>query len=347
MARTTVTELADCIRNLGLEGSVAGVHSNVSKVGPVERSPLSDAEKERGLRPMAKTIINGFVEGLGPDGTLFVPTHSGYYVGGYMPEQLRKAREEGPDGNKRTVLVDDGFYRPETSPSKVGAMTQAVVWDDRSVRSMHPTHSTAAIGAEAEYLTGGHAPDSEPVGIQNAFAKTVGLDGYILFIGRILESNTSLHAYETLFLPRLGEYFGGTGAVEVDGVRRFVNFTWSPTLHRDFYAQPSRQTKAIEEMEKSGLMKTGKFGQAEVLYFKAKDMAAYFAQEIFPNKPDILFCDSADTCGIEFTCDCGRQVLKKFYGKGDGWDSEKIKADMDPQFLALMEPGCHRVSEKA
>lgn len=345
MAKCTVTELADCIRNIGLEGSVVGVHSNVSKVGPVERSPLSDAEKERGLRPMAKTIINGFVEGLGPDGTLFVPTHSGHYVGGYMPEQLRKTTREGPDGKKQRVLTDDGFYRPETSLSTVGALTQAVIWDDRSVRSMHPTHSTAAIGAEAGYLTGGHAPHTEPVGIQNAFAKAVGLDGYILFIGDILESNTSLHAYETLLLPRLGEYFGGTGAAEVDGVRRFFNFTWSPTLHRDFYSQPSRPTKAIEEMKKSGLMKTGRFGQAEVYYFKAKDMAAYFAREVFPVKPDILFCDSADTCGIEFTCDCGRQVLRKRYAAGEGWDSGKIRADMDPQFLALMEPGFHRVPE--
>ncbi|MBL8026651.1 MAG: AAC(3) family N-acetyltransferase, partial [Fibrobacteres bacterium] len=244
----------------------------------------------------------------------------------------------------RTVL-DDGYYHVDKSPSLVGALTQAVLQDDRHIRSWHPSHSIAAIGKEADYLVKGHTPLSQPVGIHNAFSKTVGLDGIILFIGDTLKSNTTFHAYETLFMPALAPYFGGTVAVEWDGLKQLINNSWAPNLHRDFYDEAKRKTRAINAMRDSGLLKESKLGRGVVYYFNAKEMAKYFAEVIFPKEPDILFCNTKETCTAAYDCKNSCEIIKHLYAKKDGsYDADKIKAGYDKQFVDMMKPGQVRVS---
>lgn len=345
MAKRTTQELADELRKCGLEGKAVGVHSNLTSIGLIAETPVSASEEKRGLNPIAKTVINAFMDAVGPKGTFFVPTHSCNFIGNYAPANLKIEVEKDAEGKvvKRT-LVDDGYYRKETSPSLVGALTQSVIWDDRALRSAHPSHSIAAVGKDAEYLVQGHDPFSQPVGIHNAFTKTIGLDGVILFIGDTLKSNTSFHAYETLILPEAAEYFAGAVAAEWKGLKRLFNQTWAPNLHRDFYDEHKRKTRAITAMRNSGLLKESTLGRGTVYYFSAKEMANYFTEKVFPVEPDILFCNTPTTCGANYDCSNSVAILKSLYAKSDGsWDAGKIRTNMDKEYVRLLKPGEQRI----
>jgi aminoglycoside N3'-acetyltransferase len=345
MAKRSMQELSEALRKFGLEGKTVGVHSNLTSIGLVADTPVSLAEEKRGLNPIAKTIINALIEAIGPQGTFFVPTHSCNFIGNYAPSNLKIDLEKDAEGKVvKRALIDDGYYNKEKSPSLVGALTQSVIWDDRAVRSEHPTHSIAAIGKEAGYLVRGHDPFAMPVGIHNAFTKVIGLDGIILFIGDTLKSNTSFHAYETLVLPDAAEYFAGAAAAEWKGLKRLFHQAWVPNLHRDFYDEHKRKTRAINAMRDSGLLKEGVLGRGVAYYFSAKDMAKYFSEKVFPAEPDILFCNTPDTCGAGYDCKNSAGILKHLYAKKDGsWDSDKIKSRMDKQYLELLKPGDRRI----
>ena len=346
MAKRTAQELAEDIRRTGVEGRVAGVHSNLMSLGLIEPTPVSAEEEAAGLSPIAKTVINAFLAAVGREGTFFVPTHSCNFIGNYAPSNRKVEVKKDENGNVRsTTLVDDGYYDPAKSPSLVGALTQALLADRRARRSGHPTHSIAAIGKETEYLIRGHDARAQPVGIHNAFTKTVGLDGVILFIGDTVESNTTFHAYETVMLPALAEYFSGTAAVEMDGVKRLINMTWVPNLHRDFYAGKKRRTRAIEAMRASGLLKEGRIGRGGACWFEAKPMARYFAEQVFPREPDILFCARKEDCSLGYECGHVIRIMKSLYAGPDGkWDAAKITGGYDRTYAAMLKPGVVRVS---
>jgi aminoglycoside N3'-acetyltransferase len=334
MKTWTQHELADQLSALGLKGKVAGIHSKLSAVGEIAPSPVTPEEEKKGMRPFAKTLINAFLEALGPKGTLFVPSHSLNTIGNFNAAKART--EEGK-------VLDDGYYNPEKSPSTVGSFSQSVVADERAVRSLHPTHSTASIGPEAEYLARHHTPRAQPVGIYSAFAKSVGLDGLILFVGDVLNTNTMFHAYETLLLPKLAPYFPGAAAADYRGFKRFFMQEWVPHLHRDFYAQQKRETRAFARMREAGLLHQAKLGDGPLNYYHAKEAARFFAEEVFPDEPDILFCKDASTCSLLQDCMQVERILKYLYGKKDGWDSAKIKSNMSREFLNLIKPGMRRL----
>jgi hypothetical protein len=241
------------------------------------------------------------------------------------------------------VILDDGYYRAESTPSTVGSFTQSVLADNRTLRSLHPTHSIAAIGHEAAYLVKGHDHTAQPVGIMNAFTKLIGLDGIVMFIGPVLGSNTTFHAYETLMLPALSEYLIGVAAAEIGGVKRLVAQTWVPHFHRDFYSEGKRLTRAWKRLKDAGLLHEMQLGDGTVYWYEAKKTARFFAEEVFPFEPDILFCDSPEKCNNLYDCATTIGWLKELYATSNGWSKEKIIKGMDSQFLQLLKDGSQRV----
>ncbi len=98
-------------------------------------------------------------------------------------------------------------------------------------------------------------------------------------------------------------------------------------------------------MRNSGLLKEGKLGRGIVYYFNAKEMAKYFTEKVFPVEPDILFCNTPDTCGINYDCKNSVDIFKYLYADKNGaWDSGKIKSGIDKQYLELLKPGEKRIS---
>ena len=155
------TELAA----LGLRrGHHVLIHSSLSSLGRVAGG--------------APAVARALLDVVGPEGTVLAPTLTGN-------EHI------GPD----TRLVFD----PAGSPCWTGRIAETVRTWPAAVRSLHPTHSVAAVGAAAARLTEGHEDCVTPCGPGSPYARLAAdPDGAILLLGCDHESNTTLHHVEEL-----------------------------------------------------------------------------------------------------------------------------------------------------
>lgn len=150
------------LRALGLRwGGLVLVHSSLSALGSVVGG--------------APTMIRALLEVMGPEGTVVLPTHSWDEMeAGCRTFDVRRTR------------------------SCVGAITEAFRSWPGAVRSLHPTHSVAAIGPLADWLTAGHELCKTPCGPGTPYARILDHDGQILFLGADLNSNTAFHTIEAV-----------------------------------------------------------------------------------------------------------------------------------------------------
>jgi aminoglycoside 3-N-acetyltransferase len=164
---TTITQhdITHGLRELGLRnGDRALVHSALSSFGHVEGG--------------ADAVIDALLETVGPAGTLLVPTLTG-------SEEL--SPENPPVFDSAQTPCWTGRI-PETSRQRPDA-----------IRSLHPTHSVAAIGADAAMLTRDHLDSITPCDALSPYGKLAQLaNGYILLLGVDHESNTTMHHIEEL-----------------------------------------------------------------------------------------------------------------------------------------------------
>ena len=108
--------------------AVVLVHSSLSKCGFIKGG--------------AEAVISSLEEWLGT-GTLAMPSHTYCY----------------PDQNGNSEIYDG-----RQTHSRVGAITEAF-WRQPAVkRSLHPTHSLAARGVDAQFLTSRHEECETPCG---------------------------------------------------------------------------------------------------------------------------------------------------------------------------------------
>jgi aminoglycoside N3'-acetyltransferase len=152
------TALVTQLRALGvMQGQVLLVHSSFRALRPVEGGPHG--------------VLEGLCEALGPEGTLVMPSWTGW---------------------------DDLPFDPRTTPASkdLGVLPDTLWRLPGARRSAHP-FAFAALGPEAERIVDGpmtippHAPDS-PVDRVRA------LDGRVLLLGVGHEANTTLHLAELL-----------------------------------------------------------------------------------------------------------------------------------------------------
>lgn len=157
MVSRTVTrqDIAAGLRAMGLwEEDGVMVHSSLSSMGYVEGG--------------APAVVEAFLEVLGPEGTLMVPTftHSG-----------------------------TEYFDPLESPSRNGAITEAARRFPGAVRSLHPTHAVTVIGPDAEALV---RDDLE----RGALGKDCAVDrlarrgGWVLLLGVDHQANSTIHIGE-------------------------------------------------------------------------------------------------------------------------------------------------------
>lgn len=122
------------------------------------------------------TLVDAFREVLGESGTLIVPTLTYSYVS-----------------------VENPVFDYVNTPSCVGAISEYVRKLPDAIRSVHPTHSCAAIGGRAKEFTCDHYLDNTPVGIHSPFYKLQKAGGKILMLGCGIGCNTSMHGVEEAF----------------------------------------------------------------------------------------------------------------------------------------------------
>jgi aminoglycoside 3-N-acetyltransferase len=123
-------------------------------------------------------VIALLIEALGPSGTLLIPALSYAYVNEHQP-----------------------LFDPDWTSTCIGVIPETFRRLPGVMRSVHPTHSVCATGAQASQLLSRHHLDTTPVGPNSPFSLLPKFGGKILMLGCGLRPNTSMHGVEELVRP--------------------------------------------------------------------------------------------------------------------------------------------------
>jgi aminoglycoside 3-N-acetyltransferase len=220
----TRAKLLEQLRGLGVaEGMDLLVHSSLRRIGPVEGK--------------ADGVIDALLEAIGPDGTLILPTHTWQQISTGQP-----------------------VFHVERTPSCVGALTEVFRQRPGAIRSLHPTHSVAAIGPRAAHYTEGQLDATTPCPADSAYGRICRTGrGHILLLGVTLMHNTTLHALE--------EEVGLPGLL-YDRPRRLTvidaegnQHTMDVRDHRDDYRQYKYWLDLEIPLHQAGILAFGRTGR--------------------------------------------------------------------------------------
>lgn len=226
------------------------VHSSMKAVGSVENG--------------ADTVLDAFMDYM-KDGLLVFPTHTW----AQMNEEYN-------------------IFDPETEPSCVGLLSNLFRRHPGVLRSLHPTHSVAAYGADAAAFVSGEERWDTPCPRGGCWGKLYDRKAKVLFLGCSLRSNTFLHGVEEWnhVAMRLAETRQPLKVRMPDG-------TLADTpQHRHFNAQcdvSDHYGKMLEPFLYLGIAKKGRIGAAESYLCDACGMAD--VTSVFLKRCPDLFLD--------------------------------------------------------
>lgn len=101
-----------------------------------------------------------------------------------------------PTMSWRFVKPNNPFFDEQATPSNVGALTELFRTRYATHRSLHPTHSGAALGRAAADITGEHHLEATPCGDRSPFGKLVAHDGWVVMFGISMDCCTLVHHVE-------------------------------------------------------------------------------------------------------------------------------------------------------
>ncbi|MGF1723047.1 AAC(3) family N-acetyltransferase [Vibrio kyushuensis] len=151
--------LIDDLNRVGINpNGVLLVHSSMKAIGTVEGG--------------ADTVLDALSEFMS-NGLLLLPTHS---------------------WDKHNLT--DGIFDPDKEPSCVGVLSELFRNRTGVIRSLHPTHSVAALGNNAEQFIAGEEKATSPCPRDGVWGKLYDADAQILLLGCPLTRNTYIHGME-------------------------------------------------------------------------------------------------------------------------------------------------------
>lgn len=102
------------------------------------------------------------------------------------------------DGSMHASLTSDRHFDQRETPTNLGKIPEAFRRHPEARRSLHPTHSLAAIGQAAEMLVADHHLAGSSFGKGSPMAKLLDTDGYLLGLGTDLGKVTFYHSLEEI-----------------------------------------------------------------------------------------------------------------------------------------------------
>lgn len=233
--------------NIDSEGTII-IHSSMKSIGEIEGQ--------------ADTVLDAFSEFM-KDGLLVFPTHTWAHI-----------NEEQPK-----------FYVEET-PTNIGILTELFRKRPDVIRSLHPTHSVAALGDGAEEFVAGDEQFNTPIARGSSWGKLLDREAKILLVGVDLTRNTFIHGIEEwVDIPnRLTDHHEALVTVLPDGTeiqvpsRRHVS-------HYSFY-----YWKVEKLLAEKGAIEYAQFGDAKVLVCDTVKLTKYISM-MLEMDPD-LFSDN-------------------------------------------------------
>ncbi len=255
--------------------------------GVKERIDLKKSDKLKKANTISQKEVRDLLQSFHLDCDVFLHTSLrkiGYEIEGGK-EFVAAVIKDVVDLKKHTLLVsalpfrttmkefldEHSFVDMRNAPNAMGAINNIFMADNRSFRSLHPTHSVVAIGNEAEQYVAEHHFDKTPFGVHSPYYKLMENNGKILLFGVDLTSMTFTHVIEDL----LGEdypvdvYLERGYDVEVIGFDGQKNEVI--TKCHDPKVSSIRDCESIRKyLIEAGAMVTRKLGVGEVSLVDAK-----------------------------------------------------------------------------
>lgn len=235
-------EIANALREVGVQcGDTVMFHSSLSSMGWVVGG--------------ADAVIDGFLQAVGPEGTVVVPTLC-----------------RMPDGERHLTFAR---WNIETSETCVGRITEVFRHRPVAVRSDHGTHSVAAIGPRARELTTNHGAAGlrhGPWG-PRAFARESPWQKFYdwnvayCFLGVNFLYNTMVHFVESRLVERA---LGRVAPERREQLAAQIEDWQKPGVWPSIGREPR---EAIERfLYEKGLLRYGTIGKATISCTRARPM---------------------------------------------------------------------------
>jgi aminoglycoside 3-N-acetyltransferase len=219
----------------------------------------------RALGPVdgrAETVVTALLDVTGERGTLLVPTYT-YF----------------------TTRFD-----PRSEPSLTGRLTETIRNRKDAHRSWHPTHSVAAIGADAAKVVENH--HLKPAcGFGSPMDQMVTRNGWVLLIGVGHSANSTIHVGEVhAAVPHLDVPFFADSPTEATVVTPSGSVN-VPIIH------PSGCSKAFGAVERPmrqrGAIRDGILGSALVQLMRGRVLVETVVEMLTANPGELLCSDPA------------------------------------------------------
>lgn len=258
-------QLEKDLRQLGLiSGDMVYVHTSLRAIGKIDGG--------------ADTLINAFLNVLGPNGTIAVPTHTLSFVGLGKPP-----------------------HTPDT-PTMLGTFPEVLRKRPEAQRSGHASHATAAIGKHAKTLTENHDP-CNALGIHSPIYRLWQMNGKILLLGVTHKVNTSIHLAESLAkMPYVCLHYDASWGEAVHEL--LPDGTIKEHIQVEFSACSGVYNKVQPLLEAKGQSSIGKIGNATSYLMKSQDLVSQ-AMELLEKDNAALLCDE-DNCP---SCPARKELL--------------------------------------
>jgi len=206
----------------------------------------------------------------------------------------------GPEGTilMPTMSAPMDRFDVASEPSRTGALTEALRNRPDSIRSLHPTHSAAVWGKDAQTIADGHLT-AGALSADSPFHRLAKRGGKVLLLGVDSRRNSLIHVAEAIFGAPYVEpvfwpgYDRDTVMILPDGRETTIAPRENPGCSHNFNV-------VQDELQRRGRLVTGKVGNAtahlmlgnDVLQ-AAMDMLREDVGSLLCHGPDCPFCPRA------------------------------------------------------
>lgn len=232
------------------ENDVLMVHSSMKAVGDVQGG--------------AETVLDALSMSV-QQGLLVLPTHTWASMSAAHP-----------------------VYDRRFEPACVGILPNLFMKRKGVVRSFHPTHSVAALGAGAENFIQGEENRTTPCCREGSYGRLYDLGAKIMLLGCGMNRNTYLHGVEEWFgiTERLTPETLPLQIVLEDGQKKACS------MHKHYKPDGISISEYYVKMERplteAGILKSGKVGDAPVLIMDARKTADLFTKYLTKDRDAFL-----------------------------------------------------------
>jgi aminoglycoside 3-N-acetyltransferase len=171
---TAPADLTQALRGLGImPGQTITVHSSFKGLRYFKGTPMD--------------ALQAILDVVGPEGTVVMPTFSF-------------------DGRSYDYLRGRPSFDMRRTPAKTGIICELLRRHGDSIRSLHPTHSVAAIGPLARQITADHENSRTPFDEHSPWRHLMDLNAWMVFVGigdRLLPVSP-YHRFDELLETELG-----------------------------------------------------------------------------------------------------------------------------------------------